>query len=408
MADSDAQPVVYEVRLTVTPAVEADFDDWLAAHVGRMLAFDGFYDARIIRPEATPDGRQRRIVRYHLRDRGVLDDYLEHHAADMRAEGVERFGEALEAERDVYPALPEDHSGNRCPNCGTPAPGQFCPACGQEQKDIHRSFWRLMHDFLGDTFTFDSRLVRSLRPLVARPGFLTREYLDGRRARYIPPLRVYLFISFVFFAVFKLALGSVDVSGGVVLDLGKQAGPPIDLSTGIPIPREPEGRAPGKQAPSPTSRPETEFGKRIKEKSERLKANPRLFLDRLLGNAPVAVFLLMPFYALVLRLLYPLAGYVYLEHLIFALHMHAFTFLMLLVAWPLFYWVPRYVPSAELNWFAWVLGTYMLVYPWIAMRRVYRQGIAMTTFKYLMQAFIYFALLLTTLVLELLATAYWF
>lgn len=406
MAGSEQAPVIYEVRLTVTSEVEADFDDWLAEHTRRMLAFEGFGSARVIRPEPAPDGRPRRIVRYHLRDRAVLNDYLENHAAAMRAEAVERFGEALQAERDIYPALPGDHSGDRCPNCGTPAPNQFCPACGQEQKDVHRSFWRLMHDFLGDTFTFDSRLVRSLRPLIARPGFLTREYLDGRRARYIPPLRLYLFISVLFFTYSRLIVGGLDMTGGTIV--GDEAGKEWPAFT-VDMKPDSKGVTKFQLEPAPGQEgPESGLERRILSKGERLNANPHLVADRVLRNLPLGLFLLMPLYALVMRLLYPFAGYVYLEHLIFALHVHAFTFLVLGLIMSLSFWVPGIAPSARLGWVYWMIFGYLLIYPWMAMKRVYRQSVAMTTFKYLMQALIYFVMLLSGLIFVVLATIYWF
>ena len=73
---------------------------------------------------------------------------------------------------------------NRCANCGEPLQGPFCSACGQENRNLARlSLGQISHDWLGDAFTFDSRLLRTLVPLVRKPGFLTGEYLAGRRVR---------------------------------------------------------------------------------------------------------------------------------------------------------------------------------------------------------------------------------
>lgn len=115
-----SHPLIYEVRLTVDPGITTDFDTWLHAHVQAMLALPGFRGARTIHADPAPDGRARRLVRYCLRDRAVLDDYMQRHAEGMRRDGIERFGDRFSAERDVYPATAGRHAegGHQCPECG--------------------------------------------------------------------------------------------------------------------------------------------------------------------------------------------------------------------------------------------------------------------------------------------------
>lgn len=86
-----------------------------------------------------------------------------------------------------------------CLNCGFSFTGEenFCPSCGQKRKDPLPKLKELILDFLGDFFTFDSKLMRSVGPLFVRPGSMTREYIEGKQARYIPPLRMFLFLSVV-------------------------------------------------------------------------------------------------------------------------------------------------------------------------------------------------------------------
>ena len=86
-------------------------------------------------------------------------------------------------------------------NCGTALSGQYCGTCGQRATNRMISVWELTRDAFGDLFELDSRLWRSLIPLLIRPGKLTRDYLEGRRARYMPPFRTYLVLSIVFFLV---------------------------------------------------------------------------------------------------------------------------------------------------------------------------------------------------------------
>lgn len=120
-APAQTASLIYEVRLTVDPAVTADFDTWLERHVQDMLSLPGFCQARTIHADPAPDGRDRRLIRYWLRDRASLDAYLERHAEAMRWDGIERFGDRFSAERDVYPAAAGriPGGGHQCPECGT-------------------------------------------------------------------------------------------------------------------------------------------------------------------------------------------------------------------------------------------------------------------------------------------------
>jgi len=95
----------------------------------------------------------------------------------------------------------EPTTTSHCLNCGAELGGQYCGQCGQRATSRFISLWELVRDAFGDLFELDSRLWRTLLPLLARPGRLTRDYLEGRRARYMPPFRMYLVLSLVFFVV---------------------------------------------------------------------------------------------------------------------------------------------------------------------------------------------------------------
>lgn len=84
-----------------------------------------------------------------------------------------------------------------CCNCGDPLAGRYCARCGQRDLDLDRPLGELLADWLGAVVAFDSRLLRTLGPLLMRPGFLTREFLAGRRVRYVDPVKLYLAISLV-------------------------------------------------------------------------------------------------------------------------------------------------------------------------------------------------------------------
>jgi Protein of unknown function (DUF3667) len=96
-------------------------------------------------------------------------------------------------------AVPDNQE--HCLNCRATLVGQYCGQCGQRATNRLISLWELIRDAFGDLFELDSRLWRTLVPLLARPGQLTRDYLEGRRARYMPPFRMYLVLSVLFFVV---------------------------------------------------------------------------------------------------------------------------------------------------------------------------------------------------------------
>ncbi|MEO0403684.1 MAG: DUF3667 domain-containing protein, partial [Bacteroidota bacterium] len=91
---------------------------------------------------------------------------------------------------------------------------KFCSNCGQEVLAEKESFKHFLHHFAKDYFTFDSKIFKSLSPLLFKPGFLTMEFLKGKRASYIPPLRLYIFISVVFFLGLSL-LGGKSEAGSL-------------------------------------------------------------------------------------------------------------------------------------------------------------------------------------------------
>jgi hypothetical protein len=96
--------------------------------------------------------------------------------------------------------------GPSCRNCGAmpPEDAHFCPVCGQETAVHPPTFGEFVHEFIGHYVAFEGALWRTLGLLLFRPGRLTREYLEGRRRKYVFPLRLYLTISFIFFIVAKV------------------------------------------------------------------------------------------------------------------------------------------------------------------------------------------------------------
>ncbi|MBK8197561.1 MAG: DUF3667 domain-containing protein [Acidobacteria bacterium] len=135
----------------------------------------------------------------------AIDGAMEHAAADAAA-GLSR-GHA--------------HAGEACLNCGAVLTSDFCAECGQSAGSIRQPFWTLLAESLETFFSIDGRIARTLPDLLLRPGRMTRAYLDGQRTRFIPPFRLYVFASLVFFVLMPLATGQglgLSTGGGQTMD----------------------------------------------------------------------------------------------------------------------------------------------------------------------------------------------
>jgi hypothetical protein len=269
-----------------------------------------------------------------------------------------------------------------CLNCGTPLRGPFCAGCGQRDVPPYPSVRELAVDAIAEFSGWDGRLSQTVRTLVRSPGALTREFLEGRRARYISPLRVYLTASLVYFLV---AAAAPDVR----LESGKTLGLRVGATT--------------KDDPSPLSRPQRvgasasralETGDALNpaeraaalEDIARAPAVMQPFLRRavedpgglkrrILETMPRMLFVLLPIFAGILALFY--RGRKYPEHLYFAIHLHAFIFLALGVSELLkFTQSVLLVSGASL-----IVSIWIPIYATLAFRRVYGGSLVRTLVK---------------------------
>jgi hypothetical protein len=101
-----------------------------------------------------------------------------------------------------------------CKNCDRALPEQafYCPFCGQSVKEVNRPWLEAARELLTELFDFDGRMLVSLRLLMTKPGFLSLEYIRGRRASYTSPLRMYLVISLAFFFILPMILPDSPVT----------------------------------------------------------------------------------------------------------------------------------------------------------------------------------------------------
>ncbi len=287
----------------------------------------------------------------------------------------------------TQPPVAAAPAGAYCDNCGNPVPQRFCGACGQRLDSPVHSVWEFSAHAAEDLTHADSRLWRTLAALMFRPGHLTREFLAGRRARYLPPLRLYLVLSVAFFLWAGLANPHLQV---VRID-------PSDLAAnGTPL--APEAKSVGADGTvtrsyvneSPQQRADRickdatydgpwakTLGPLVPQACHRvLEDNGRRLAEAYLHNVPRAMFLFLPLLAAVMMLLYWRPRRFYIEHLLLCLHNHAFVFLLLLLAWPLRRLVPALGPLI-----GWSVFFYLAWYVFRSMRVVYGQGRARTTAK---------------------------
>jgi hypothetical protein len=420
--------LIYEVECQLDPDVVAAYDAWLPGHVRDVLACPGFQGASIENPETPPGERPRRRVRYRVDGAAALDNYLENDATRLRAETAQRFGGRVHCERRVFKPrhelTPPEREPGRCLNCGTVVEGRHCAQCGQAADARVLSMKEVMGDVTHSLLHLDSRVWRTLRLLVRRPGELTREFIAGRHQMYIPPFRLYLAISILYFALSAL----LPESG--VLDLDAPAGAP-DAAPRTPVElkditgelrRELAAEGVAQEdidkalkadssckvsifGDTPNS---TDFERALSRACENFKRDGgKLFAERFAATAPKLMFLFLPLMAGVALLFYWRPRRLYAEHLVIFLHNHAFTFLLLGVTAILNEIAELEFPLAgALYVVMFFLWCWLPYYVYRSMRVVYGNGRALTVLKFFTISTIYFVLLGITMLGGLIYTMY--
>lgn len=275
-----------------------------------------------------------------------------------------------------------------CLNCGDPTPGNYCPECGQAKRDFGISVRFIALDVLEEQLIINRTLPRTVGALLFRPGFLTNEYIAGRMVRYIAPFRLYLVASVIFFLVLSFfglrALERVD-TGGAAAEVAGEAAP---LGMLQPWARNMVVNTGDRSRDSL-------FLARVVERYGHLPFDQALreFLPDYAEFLPHMVFFMLPLFAFMLKLLYARRRRYYAEHVIFSLHVHAFIFLIFILMFLI-----------RFDLFTIAASLWILVYLWLAMKRVYRQGWFRTTVKWGTLGFAYFVLLNLGLVATLFVT----
>lgn len=323
-----------------------------------------------------------------------------------------------------------------CLNCNTEVIDRFCHHCGQENVEPKESVWHMVSHFFNDITHFDGKFFTTVGLLFRRPGLLSREYMAGRRMRFLNPVRMYVFTSALFFLVFFNMANPGDFegevfdntddsaqavnSGRMVDSILKEAD--VDSSTVRPYTNVDQlvrsyrklnrHQYDSLQASLPANQRDGWIERQFKYRSfhmrERYKGDNnamwRHILDKFVHSFPYLLFVSLPLFALFLKLLYVRAKrFYYTDHAIFLIHLYIFTFLLLL----LFFSCTSLENATGyniFNWIAFFLLMYGVYYAWKAMRNFYGQSGAKTTLKFIAFNFLSFVTLMILFVVFLIIT----
>ena len=247
-----------------------------------------------------------------------------------------------------------------CQNCGVPLTGPYCQACGQRHAPHPHSWRHFGLELFEDITHADSRLWRTLWSLASKPGYLTLEFFAGRRQRYLPPIRLYLILSLVLFALLSVLRSNDEININLKVAAAVQQGSStpdscvnFDLSDGNSTP------AAWMTALAESIKPACE---------DVVHNNGKHLREAMAHNIPRMLFVLLPLIALCMSGLYWHPKRYYVEHVLLLVHNHVFIFsgLILLALLGPVPWLGSALSVA--------LPIYALWYLYASMRRYYGQS----------------------------------
>jgi Protein of unknown function (DUF3667) len=324
---------------------------------------------------------------------------------------------------------------SHCENCGAQLNGKYCAQCGQAAVDYRRSFRHVIIDVLDSFLNWDSKFFATIGLLLARPWKLTNQFLAGHRMRYVNPLRLYLLASILFFFAVNYGAKGLRVQPGKLdpkdraeleADLKKADLPPAareELKTLLQEPPSSPAPSPSLNAPSSPPAPRTdkqsqEFGKigerpfvisdagtkpstpferwleaRAEDKMGKHGTKMGLFISTLFSNLPYMMLCCIPLFAFVLKVLYLRRRILYIDHLIYALHIHTFAYVGIMLIVLVTIGLNRIAPSVIAGWIIALLWIAFVVQIFLSIRRVYRQGWFISVIKFLFGGLAYLIVL---------------
>jgi hypothetical protein len=293
---------------------------------------------------------------------------------------------------------------HKCSNCHAEGHGSYCSECGQKYIHLQRPLKELLDDVF-DSFNIDRGILKTLIPFIIKPGFLTSEYLDGKRKKYMSPLRLYLLMSLIFFFLAQATSNKMDQkSSPGFLSISSDTTDQkimLDDSTALELlksdtifigERDTTGSAAGQRKADRQYRFQKAL---IKVITDRV-----VFVRSFYKSISYLLFILMPAYALILKLLYIRRKRLYIEHLIFSLNMHSFALLLFSIMVILKTTFPAVGDSFNL------MLIFLPLYFSLGMKRFYIQAWFKTILKVFILTIVYGLLLFASMMVVLVLTIY--
>ena len=344
----------------------------------------------------------------------------------------------------------QERTEKNCLNCNAQVHGRFCHICGQENYVPKESVWHLVTHFFEDLTHFDGKFFTSLKLLITRPGFLSTEYLRGKRNSYLNPIRMYIFTSALFFLIFfsfivpkpdkeeKATYSSttfiskltkIKIKLETELENNKDSAEVAELKNIIKLKEaqineikkdslaglkyfiENEKKSftifttdkfkslkqyDSVQKTLPKNKQDGYLKRRLIIKSlsvdEKYADNRRTLKEKILDSFfhkfPQILFISLPLFALLLKFLYIRRKEIfYVNHVIYTIHLYVFTFIGLLINFSLQAIEEKY-NSAAINLLNGLAFIGILFYQYKAMRNFYNQKRFKTIIKYLLINFL--------------------
>jgi hypothetical protein len=318
-------------------------------------------------------------------------------------EFINKIKQKIEQRRHPIPV--EQLEECTCENCGHRFKGRFCPDCGQEVEEFNRPFGFFLYDIFGNFFAFDTRLLKTFKDLIIRPGFISTEFFKGKRVRYSPPVRILVFLSFILFFLLQTladrtlgrSFDTQTTDNTTLTDSIKEQLPdtlqtttdsplaseysepdsssiPISDSESIPITISVTGNLRSSLLKMAEQYETTLKKTQSPEKRKKLMSYiamcrmPELLGSKILKLLSWAFFALVPIMALILELFYLRQRQRFIKHLIFSSHVHSFMSIVLIIISTL-----ALLFESGIDWIIFALLLSIPVYVFIAMKRFYGQ-----------------------------------
>ncbi len=292
----------------------------------------------------------------------------------------------------------------------------FCPNCGQENHTHKLPVHHFLYEFVESLTHFDTKVFRTFKDMVAKPGLVIKNYNSNKRARYVPPARIYVFMSFIFFFLLSLTNNSkvkentqkidesikkieVQNNKGSISFFSKTSFDSTaltELSSLDPLTNKSIDSlivAKGKKTDW--------FNTRILHTMIKLQKGEIHTIDiyqKFIKYLSYSLLIFMPFFALILMIFYRKKEYYYSEFLVFSIYFHTFTFLLLTI----FSLFTKYIYNFQ--YIPLLVFLLLIVYLGFSLKRVFMQSFGKTILKTVLISILYFITLGLLVVLLLLTS----